>query len=141
MDLTTLLNSVDKNTPIYYILVLIYLVVQVAPIIAAKKKSAKIDHLAKRTEFVFNKATQIVVPLAERAGLANADRREAAVDALYKFLQDKKIKVNKKDLYAITEAAYKQVKNDGGLNDRQPVETPAPEDLTADQLAELTPRK
>lgn len=141
MDITPLLNSLDKNSPVYYIAVVIYLIVQITPFLVSKKKNAKIEHLANRAEFIFTKATQIVVPIAERAGLSNADRREAAVDTLYKFLLSKKIKVNKRDLYAVTEAAYKHVKNNGGLNDRQPVATPAPEYLTADELAQLTPRK
>lgn len=141
MDLLSLLNTVEKNTPIYYILILIYLVVQFAPIIIAKKKSAKIEHLAKRSEFIFKKASQIVVPLAEKTGLANSDRREAAVDTLYNYLIGKKVKVNKKDLYAITEAAYKHVKIAGGLNDKEPIQTPAPEELTDEELDKLTPHE
>lgn len=139
MDLTQLINSVDHKSPLYYILIAIYVVSMLTPYFKALAKNTKVNHLASRSAYIFEEAKEIVAPIANEVGLANADRREKAVDKLYAFLTEHKINVQRKDLYAVVETAYQYMKQHGYLNDKQPITTPAPEDLTKDELNALTP--
>ncbi|CAI2656676.1 hypothetical protein AKUH4B504J_05460 [Apilactobacillus kunkeei] len=139
MDLTQLINSVDHKSPLYYVLIAIYVVSMLTPYFKALAKNTKLNHLASRSAYIFEEAKEIVAPIANEVGLANADRREKAVDKLYEFLTEHKINVKRTDLYAVVEAAYQYMKQHGYLNDKQPITTPAPEDLTKDELNVLTP--
>lgn len=139
MDLTQLINSVDHKSPIYYILIAIYVVSMLTPYFKSLAKNTKLNHLASRSAYILEEAKEIVAPIANEVGLANADRREKAVDKLYAFLTEHKINVQRKDLYAVVETAYQYMKQHGYLNDKQPITTPAPEDLTKDELNALTP--
>lgn len=139
MDLTQLINSVDHKSPIYYILIAIYVVSMLTPYLKGLAKNAKLSHLANRSAYIFEEAKEIVAPIANEVGLANADRREKAVDKLYAFLTEHKITVQRKDLYAVVETAYQYMKQHGYLDDKQPITTQAPEDLTKDELNALTP--
>lgn len=139
MDLTQLINSVDHKSPLYYILIAIYVVSMLTPYFKALAKNTKLNHLASRSAYIFEEAKEIVAPIANEVGLANADRREKAVDKLYTFLTEHKINVKRNDLYAVVETAYQYMKQHGYLNDKQPITTPAPEDLTKDELNALTP--
>lgn len=139
MDLTQLINSVDHKSPLYYVLIAIYVVSMLTPYFKALAKNTKLNHLASRSAYIFEEAKEIVAPIANEIGLANADRREKAVDKLYTFLTEHKINVKRNDLYAVVETAYQYMKQHGYLNDKQPITTPAPEDLTKDELNALTP--
>lgn len=139
MDLTQLINSVDHSSPLYYVLIAVYIVTMLTPYLKGLANNAKLSHLANRSAYIFEEAKEIVAPIANEVGLANADRREKAVDKLYAFLTSHKINVQRKDLYAVVETAYQYMKQHGYLNDKQPVATPAPEDLTEEQLNTLTP--
>lgn len=139
MDLTQLINSVDHKSPLYYVLIAIYAVSMLTPYFKALAKNTKLNHLASRSAYIFEEAKEIVAPIANEIGLANADRREKAVDKLYVFLTEHKINVKRNDLYAVVETAYQYMKQHGYLNDKQPITTPAPEDLTKDELNALTP--
>lgn len=139
MDLTQLINSVDHSSPLYYVLIAVYIVTMLTPYLKGLAKNAKLSHLANRSAYIFEEAKEIVAPIANEVGLANADRREKAVDKLYAFLTSHKINVKRNDLYAVVETAYQYMKQHGYLNDKQPVATPAPEDLTEEQLNALTP--
>ncbi|CAI2613642.1 MAG: phage holin, LLH family [Apilactobacillus sp.] len=139
MDLTQLINSVDHKSPLYYVLIAIYVVSMLTPYFKALAKNTKLNHLASRSAYIFEEAKEIVAPIANEVGLANADRREKAVDKLYAFLTEHKINVKRNDLYAVVETAYQYMKQHGYLNDKQPITTPAPEDLTKDELNALTP--
>ncbi|MFY1048645.1 phage holin, LLH family [Apilactobacillus sp. 1-1-2] len=139
MDLTQLINSVDHKSPLYYILIAIYVVSMLTPYFKALAKNTKLNHLASRSAYILEEAKEVVAPIANEVGLANADRREKAVDKLYAFLTEHKINVKRNDLYAVVETAYQYMKQHGYLNDKQPITTPAPEDLTKDELNALTP--
>ncbi|CAI2609367.1 hypothetical protein AKUH3B209X_08660 [Apilactobacillus kunkeei] len=139
MDLTQLINSVDHKSPLYYVLIAIYVVSMLTPYFKALAKNTKLNHLASRSAYIFEEAKEIVAPIANEVGLANADRREKAVDKLYAFLTEHKINVKRNDLYAVVETAYQYMKQHGYLNDKQPITTPAPEELTKDELNALTP--
>ena len=139
MDLTQLINSVDHKSPLYYILIAIYVVSMLTPYFKALAKNTKLNHLASRSAYIFEEAKEIVAPIANEVGLANADRREKAVDKLYASLTEHKINVKRNDLYAVVETAYQYMKQHGYLNDKQPITTPAPEELTKDELNALTP--
>ncbi|KOY73903.1 hypothetical protein RZ70_00090 [Apilactobacillus kunkeei] len=139
MDLTQLINSVDHKSPLYYVLIAIYVVSMLTPYFKALAKNTKLNHLASRSAYIFEEAKEVVAPIANEVGLANADRREKAVDKLYAFLTEHKINVKRNDLYAVVETAYQYMKQHGYLNDKQPITTPAPEDLTKDELNALTP--
>lgn len=139
MDLTQLINSVDHSSPLYYVLIAVYIVTMLTPYLKGLAKNAKLSHLANRSAYIFEEAKEIVAPIANEVGLANADRREKAVDKLYAFLTSHKINVKRNDLYAVVETAYQYMKQHGYLNDKQPVATPAPEELTEEQLNTLTP--
>ena len=139
MDLTQLINSVDHSSPLYYVLIAVYIVTMLTPYLKGLAKNAKLSHLANRSAYIFEEAKEIVAPIANEVGLANADRREKAVDKLYAFLTSHKINVKRNDLYAVVETAYQYMKQHGYLNDKQPVTTPVPEDLTEEELNALTP--
>lgn len=139
MDLTQLINSVDHKSPLYYVLIAIYVVSMLTPYFKALAKNTKLNHLASRSAYILEEAKEVVAPIANEVGLANADRREKAVDKLYAFLTEHKINVKRNDLYAVVETAYQYMKQHGYLTDKQPITTPAPEDLTKDELNALTP--
>lgn len=139
MDLTQLINSVDHKSPLYYVLIAIYVVSMLTPYFKALAKNTKLNHLASRSAYIFEEAKEIVAPIANEVGLANADRREKAVDKLYTFLTEHKINVKRNDLYAVVETAYQYMKQHGYLTDKQPVTTPNPEDLSEEELKALTP--
>ena len=139
MDLTQLINSVDHSSPLYYVLIAVYIVTMLTPYLKGLAKNAKLSHLANRSAYIFEEAKEIVAPIANEVGLANADRREKAVDKLYAFLTSHKINVKRNDLYAVVETAYQYMKQHGYLSDKQPITTPVPEELTEEQLNALTP--
>lgn len=139
MDITTLLTILDKHSVLFYVVLAIYVAEQLTPLILHKVRSAKVEHLEKRGSMILAKAKHIVVPIANEVGLSNSDRREKAVSMLYKFLVDHGIKVNRNDLYAVVETAYRYMKSNGYLDDKKPQETGNPEDLSDEELDALTP--
>lgn len=139
MDLLSLLTTLDHKSALFYIVLAVYLITKIAPLLTEKHKSAKIEKYSNLIDMATKKAKQIVVPIANEVGLSNADRREKAVTTLYRFLSSRGLKVNRSDLYAVTETAYKYMKSNGFLDDKQPEKTGNPEDLTQAQLDYLTP--
>ncbi|TPR12409.1 hypothetical protein [Apilactobacillus timberlakei] len=134
MDLTVLLSQLDKGTPLYYVVLTVFVLTQLYKYL----HNAKLD---KQMKVVSDKAKQIVIPIANMTGLANADRRAKAVDMLYNWAVAHKIKISRNNAAHIIDFAYHYCKNQGWLNDKQPVTTGNPEDLTPEQLDNMTPDK
>lgn len=141
MDLITLLTQINNKSALFYIVLAVYVLTQIAPLFQHKVKSAKVEHIEKRMNMALTKAKQIVVPIANEVGLSNADRREKAVSMLYQFLTDRGLHVDRNELYAVVETAYQYMKKSGFLDDKQPKTTGNPEDLSEEELKDLIPNK
>lgn len=135
----SILNNIDQNSPLYFVVLGVIITAHLVTFLNSHIKNNKISRLEKRGAMILAKAKHIVVPIANEVGLSNADRREKAVSVLYEFLTAHGIKVRKQDLYSVVETAYKYMKAEGYLDDKQPQKTPAPEELSDEELSSLTP--
>lgn len=143
MDLTNLLLTLDHNSPLFYLVLLVWVLSKtmpkLLPILEHHLSSAKLDRLTKRHNFVLAKAKVVVANVSEMAGLTNVDRLNYSVDKLDDLLREHGIEVSRHDLEVTADSAYKYMKANGYLKDVPVKTTDVPENLTDEQLKQLIP--